>query len=953
MSKKAHTFNVFLCGTTAKSTYGTAEGGKDHDFPQGELVAWLADFVKQNGQQEFLDYVIFDGVGSGYEDTHKYPSELTDETRYMQAKGMGLGAGSEEIAEAVTTLVQGKFQATRFPRAIDSNKPYVTKLNEPVSDIASMKSEDAQVQKIIEAWKNQEITQVNLIGWSRGGYNAIRIAHKLNQLNPLIAVNILSFDPVPGPGRRTEDACSLPKNVKNYVSLIAENEHTYGFPPVIPSTKSPNTRIQIETYPGVHSSMVGGMPRAGLSAEEQEPLTDMGRQFALKTLRDWGVPISDDFINLYNEAVNWKLIHQHRKKYNELQGTTITGFREESKPHQNEKGEVFHHRYVTYGYRAGQADWAYLDEVPDLQHNKPHATLDDIFEIDPDTCTLHRKFNDAIIAGKIDEYLNDYYPKSLKLNEYHVELLSELHDYIAGRNQLAGSESVLKEALKKVTERTILLIETFINSSNEKDSEFEVIPHTLHTMLSKLGKSYLFLAAETGSMLYIASLGSLTESEEELTEIFNLRNDEGKTPLMIAAEQGHTQLVKILLNLKASVLEENHSDHSKSALDYAAQHGRLEIAKILLDEYSSDESRDSAKIHAMVVAAQHNQDKLVKLWIGDLQEADLEPLAPVELMTLIIWAIQHRNEKALAMLTNNSLVLKKLFEDPSVQFMPNINEIVIWAVTNNNEYLINNALKHWSRVFASDSLAEHPQIDVFLLKALENKRDDVLAAVVFAHPELLELPLNDMGQNLTELGFSTFTKVLARKNSQQRLMAEIQSAVGGKDRSSSFNLKMKKKANTPPSRVMESRADIKKSAVAGVVAGVSLGYFALLAAVTVPTLAAWLPSIVTTVVVSSVTFGVPLVATLAGIIAIGAYLYFRPDPSPVSQIIIPEKNIVEAPPSVEATTKNASSTQKPLIHRHSWSRPEPAVKVRVGDQIQSPQEPSQSKKKPSKTGRDD
>lgn len=119
---------------------------------------------------------------------------------------------------------------------------------------------------IAEYRNKQPLTTINLIGWSRGGVTCIMFANACAEIEELkyININIFTLDPVPGYGSGGFDdsRCTLKNNVWNYHSMIAENEVTAIFAPVIPKTAD-TTATVYNTIPGSHVTLVGSAAMHG------------------------------------------------------------------------------------------------------------------------------------------------------------------------------------------------------------------------------------------------------------------------------------------------------------------------------------------------------------------------------------------------------------------------------------------------------------------------------------------------------------------------------------------------------------------------------------------------------------------------------------------------------------------------------------------------------------------
>ena len=106
--------------------------------------------------------------------------------------------------------------------------------------------------------KNKPITRINVIGWSRGGVTCHMFANALAETEGWsnMPVNIFACDPVPGAGQFDTHRIRLQSNVNEYVAVLAADERSRGFTPILPSLAA-NTRGFVTTMPGRHATLVG------------------------------------------------------------------------------------------------------------------------------------------------------------------------------------------------------------------------------------------------------------------------------------------------------------------------------------------------------------------------------------------------------------------------------------------------------------------------------------------------------------------------------------------------------------------------------------------------------------------------------------------------------------------------------------------------------------------------
>jgi outer membrane protein OmpA-like peptidoglycan-associated protein len=90
----------------------------------------------------------------------------------------------------------------------------------------------------------------------------------------------------------------------------------------------------------------------------------------------------------------------------------------------------------------------------------------------------------------------------------------------------------------------------------------------------------------------------------------NLKTDDGKSILMLAAYLGKTDIAKLLIEKGADV---NAKDNDgKTALMYAAEKGNIELAKLLLENGADINATDNSGKTALQIAQENNQTEMVE-----------------------------------------------------------------------------------------------------------------------------------------------------------------------------------------------------------------------------------------------------------------------------------------------------------------------------------------------------
>ncbi|NQD54944.1 hypothetical protein HP546_06220 [Pseudomonas sp. CM25] len=291
-------FTAYFCGT-GSHRFDDA----NPNFWNGELVSTLAS----NDQgREFAHWIAVDGPGSGnLQDDNLF----VEPGSYYNWSGQLFGRGWEENVNHVLQLIKGE---TSWQRRKLSEDEYerLKDAGVPIPDAASTASwfwrtydygvrqptpQELQ-ERIISMFREPRLpTQVNLVGWSRGGISCHMLANAMANDPALrgIPVNIFAIDPVPGVGNVQSERVTLAANVREYVGFYSRDERSRGFACVIPSVHG-STRICVYPMPGRHATLVGNASAdgAGVGKVLAEPGLIV-RHFAEVCLTRWGVQLAN------------------------------------------------------------------------------------------------------------------------------------------------------------------------------------------------------------------------------------------------------------------------------------------------------------------------------------------------------------------------------------------------------------------------------------------------------------------------------------------------------------------------------------------------------------------------------------------------------------------------------------------------------------------------------------
>ncbi|RON25686.1 hypothetical protein [Pseudomonas lini] len=296
------TLTIFFCGTGSTKFDDTNE-----NYWDGELVSTLAS---HHLGREFAEWIVVDGPGSG----NLQADDLFTKSEEYGLSGTLFGKGWEQNVQHAINIIKGQCDWQR-EQLTEEEYNRLKAAGIPIEDVKVEGSwfwrkynygdrsvtQQALQEQIIKTFRKDGVipTQVNLVGWSRGGISCHMLANAMFKDSELkdIPVNIFAIDPVPGIGNFQDDKVKLGANVKEYVGFYARDERSKGFSCVIPQTAT-GTKTHIYPIPGRHATVAGNASPDGVNGPKT--LAEPGRfvrHFAEVCLQRWGVQL-DKSLNL-------------------------------------------------------------------------------------------------------------------------------------------------------------------------------------------------------------------------------------------------------------------------------------------------------------------------------------------------------------------------------------------------------------------------------------------------------------------------------------------------------------------------------------------------------------------------------------------------------------------------------------------------------------------------------
>jgi hypothetical protein len=293
---------IFFCGT-GSTKFDTTNA----NYWDGELVSTLAS---HHLGREFAEWIVVDGPGSG----NLQADDLFTKSKEYGLSGTLFGKGWEQNVQHAINIIKGQCSWQR-EQLTEEEYNRLKAAGIPIEDVKVQGSwfwrkynygdrsvtQQALQEQIIKTFRKDGVipTQVNLVGWSRGGISCHMLANAMFKDSELknIPVNIFAIDPVPGISNFQDDKVKLGANVKEYVGFYARDERSKGFCCVIPQTAT-GTKTHIYPIPGRHATVAGNASPDGVNGPKT--LAEPGRfvrHFAEVCLQRWGVQL-DKSLNL-------------------------------------------------------------------------------------------------------------------------------------------------------------------------------------------------------------------------------------------------------------------------------------------------------------------------------------------------------------------------------------------------------------------------------------------------------------------------------------------------------------------------------------------------------------------------------------------------------------------------------------------------------------------------------
>ncbi|KFY67322.1 hypothetical protein V497_00435 [Pseudogymnoascus sp. VKM F-4516 (FW-969)] len=174
-----------------------------------------------------------------------------------------------------------------------------------------------------------------------------------------------------------------------------------------------------------------------------------------------------------------------------------------------------------------------------------------------------------------------------------------------------------------------------------------------HSYANAYWLQHIFCISELESLMYDLLRRLFKGNAVNTNEI----DEEGRTPLLLAARDGHEAIVKSLLNSDIVNIDskDSHGRTPLSCFSWAAENGHEGVVKLLLDKGAKLETEDSRGRTSLSWAAENGHEGVVKLLLdkgAKLETEDSRGLTPLS------WAAENGHEGVVKLLLDKGAKLE-------------------------------------------------------------------------------------------------------------------------------------------------------------------------------------------------------------------------------------------------------------------------------------------------------
>ncbi|XP_036423490.1 transient receptor potential cation channel, subfamily N, member 1 [Colossoma macropomum] len=209
-------------------------------------------------------------------------------------------------------------------------------------------------------------------------------------------------------------------------------------------------------------------------------------------------------------------------------------------------------------------------------------------------------------------------PLHVAVRHCHAHMVEAILNYLTNNRSRGEAELCVRQE-NQSGETALHLAAELKNEMVHRDGEDVLIIRTLMehnadvtAVTRQMGETPLHYCARVGNAAVLQEMLNHVPSSRLQTAI-NKHAKNGRSPLLLAAERGHTAVVRVLLENSARV--DVFDEEGKAALHLAAEQGHDDIADILLSHKAFVNAKTKLGLTPLHLSAQNGSARLVRLLV--------------------------------------------------------------------------------------------------------------------------------------------------------------------------------------------------------------------------------------------------------------------------------------------------------------------------------------------------
>ncbi|MFT7811579.1 serine/threonine-protein phosphatase 6 regulatory ankyrin repeat subunit B-like isoform X1 [Arapaima gigas] len=209
-------------------------------------------------------------------------------------------------------------------------------------------------------------------------------------------------------------------------------------------------------------------------------------------------------------------------------------------------------------------------------------------------------------------------PLHISVRHCHAHVVREILTYLTNKKSHSEAQRCVHQANHAGETPLHLAAELKKEMDHREGERIDIIMTLMEydvdvtAVTKEAGETPLHYCARAGNSDTLQAILSNVKSSR-LPLVVNKHAKNGRSPLLLAAESGHVEVVKILLQNHARV--DVFDEQGKAALHLAAEHGHEEIADILLFNKAFVNAKSKLGMTPLHLSAQNGSNRLVQLLV--------------------------------------------------------------------------------------------------------------------------------------------------------------------------------------------------------------------------------------------------------------------------------------------------------------------------------------------------